>query len=120
MTQLQSLQVEANQITGQVPQEILKLAELEYIDLSDQSGEGLSGHLPIFLTHQLKSLDLSGNSFSGTIPDNFVSVVGADSLNLDLSSNKLGGELPSSLSRFPMSSMNVADNKITGISGNEG
>lgn len=117
MTQLQSLQIQANQITGQVPQEVLKLAELEYIDLSDQSGFGLSGPLPIFSSHQLNTLDLSGNSFSGPIPDNFVSAVDTNSLKLDLSSNMLSGEVPSSLSRFPLSSLVLADNKITGISG---
>lgn len=114
MSALKNLQLQSNKFTGQIPQEVLDLTELQTVDLS---GQGLVGTLPSFASLAIQSLDLSGNSFSGSIPDNFLSTIDAGSLNLDLSSNQLTGELPGSLSRFSLSSMNFADNKITGVSG---
>lgn len=117
MMSLQVLQIESNKFFGQVPQEVLDLTELQAIDLSNQSGQGLSGMIPTFAAHGLQSLDLSGNAFNGSIPDSFVSITDTTNFYLDVSSNQLTGEIPSWLSRFQVSSLNFADNKITGISG---
>jgi Leucine-rich repeat (LRR) protein len=117
MSSLQYIDMQGNALTGEIPKEILALSNLQNIDLSYQTGVGLSGTLPIFLSPSLQSLDLSGNAFSGTVPSDFLAKVNADKFNLDLSSNNLTGELPGSLSRFPSSSIDFSDNKITGIAG---
>ena len=117
MISLQYLDMQANQLTGEIPDEVLALAKLTSVNLSNQKGAGLSGGLPTFSSNVLQSLDFSGNSFSGSVPNDFLSNIDIDDIVLDLSSNQLTGELPQTLSRFSLPSIDLSDNKITGISG---
>jgi Leucine-rich repeat (LRR) protein len=94
---------------------------LEILDLSNQGGNdddtsvGLTGDLPSFSQcENLRRLDLSRNNIGGSFPADFLKLV--DPLVFEeamLNSNKIEGELPSSLSRFDADAIAVQDNRIT-------
>ncbi|KAL8043567.1 hypothetical protein ABFS82_09G130400 [Erythranthe guttata] len=85
-------------ISGQLGPEIAYLKHLKSINLSQNT---FSGSIPLGLGNcsLLESLELSENNFSGVIPESlgFLSRL----LSLSLWSNSLSGEIPDSLFRIP-------------------
>ncbi|KAK9116275.1 hypothetical protein Sjap_015222 [Stephania japonica] len=123
LSALSNLNISQNNITGQFPQEMFQIANLETLDLSENFY--LTGSLPEFLSHQNYSLQeviLSGTKFSGSLPQSIVKLkllrkfhisqcnfsgmvphsfwdVGQLKF-LDLGGNNLEGQIPSSISKL--------------------
>ncbi|KAK1417518.1 hypothetical protein QVD17_26647 [Tagetes erecta] len=84
---LQTLNLRSNSFSGTVPPTITNLKMIETLDISHNS---LFGPLPDISTSQtLTRLDLSFNSFTGSIPK-----LPLNLLELAIKSNHLSGELP--------------------------
>ncbi|EYU28315.1 hypothetical protein MIMGU_mgv1a025411mg [Erythranthe guttata] len=94
---LKSLFLSGNQFSGEIPQDFFdKMGSLKKLHLSRNK---FSGTIPGSLTRldNLMELFLQQNEFSGPVP-----VFGQKSLQtIDLSGNKLQGEIPEGMSRFP-------------------
>ncbi|XP_054794743.1 probable leucine-rich repeat receptor-like protein kinase At1g68400 [Prosopis cineraria] len=98
-TALKLLYLSYNEFSGGFPATLTSLFRLYRLDLSHNN---LSGEIPATVNHltHVLTLCLDENRFSGNIP----------SLNLpnlqdfNVSGNRLSGEIPKSLSRFPQSS----------------
>ncbi|KAF3568114.1 hypothetical protein DY000_02012451 [Brassica cretica] len=104
---LTRLYLQHNRLSGPLPETLSELKNLKVLDLSNN---GLNGSIPSSLSRltRLRVLNLANNSFSGDIPD-------LDLPNLrqiDLSNNKLIGAIPKSLQRFQTSAF--SGNNITG------
>ncbi|CAH9135268.1 unnamed protein product [Cuscuta epithymum] len=118
---LRVLSLRSNVIYGTLPSDLTSLPELRNLFLQHNN---LSGQIPTF-PKQLSILDLSYNSFSGTIPPSVIqNLTHLTALNLqnnslsgpipnitlprlkhlNLSYNHLNGSIPSSLQKFPKSS----------------
>ncbi|ETR71714.1 MAG: hypothetical protein OMM_02282 [Candidatus Magnetoglobus multicellularis str. Araruama] len=91
---LKELHLSSNKLNGAIPEEVSQLTHLELLDLSHND---FSGELPtaLFNIESLHSLYLSRNHFSGHIPDNIGNL--SNLLYMDLSSNKLAGDIPSDI-----------------------
>ena len=102
------LDLSFNRLSGEIPPELGKLANLEVLDLSLN---GLSGEVPLELGNlaDLRVLDLSANQLSGKIPPGLGKLANLEVLNLSL--NELGGEVPPELG-------NLSGLKWLGLSGN--
>ena len=129
LTDLTSLRLTTNHFTGTLPFAFSMLTTLSVLDLSNQwsngqdddfesSGRaGLSGHLPSFAHYtQLRRIDLGVNSFSGSIPPDFLDDV--DSAGglfefVDIGDNSLTGTVPSTMGRLTNAYMQ--GNMLTGI-----
>ena len=101
-SQLVHLDLSGNDLSGAVPWEIGNLEKLRRLLLNDN--EKLSGSIPEragrsgrAANDSLAVLDLSGNNFTGKVPEIFSSNL----LHLDLSNNRLGGTVPAGLSLSP-------------------
>jgi len=126
-----------NNFEGQLPVEMEDLLALEVLaiqreggtdssidgntgvnqGLSEDDGQGLTGPLLSFSRlKNLKELYLGVNSFSGTIPSNFLDGIEdkTTAVEVDLISNRLTGEIPASLARFERMTMYLAGNQISG------
>ncbi|KAL6614976.1 hypothetical protein ACP70R_037246 [Stipagrostis hirtigluma subsp. patula] len=103
-------------------QERLYTGEIIYMVNLDLSCNNLTGEIPeeIVALVALKNLNLSWNAFSGKIPSKIGALVQLESL--DLSHNELSGEIPTSLSALTsLSHLNMSYNNLSGIipSGNQ-
>lgn len=99
LTALKLLFLSHNEFSGEFPASVTSLFRLYRLDLSHNN---FSGEIPATvnrLTHLL-TLRLDDNRFSGLIPE--VNLPGLQDLNV--SGNRLSGEIPKSLSGFPQSS----------------
>ncbi|RVW53660.1 MDIS1-interacting receptor like kinase 2 [Vitis vinifera] len=95
LTQLTTLHLYENNLTGTIPPEIGNLTSLTVLDLNTNK---LHGELPetLSLLNNLERLSVFTNNFSGTIPTE----LGKNSLNLmyvSFSNNSFSGELPPGL-----------------------
>jgi len=131
LTDISSLRLSTNHFTGSLPSGFETLTSLSVLDLSNQwsngqdddfdsSGRsGFSGPLPsLSRFSQLRRVDLGVNSFSGTIPQNFLAGVNSDSDGglfefADIGENSLTGTVPASLGR--LHNVYLHDNKLSGI-----
>ncbi|KAL3731139.1 hypothetical protein ACJRO7_028069 [Eucalyptus globulus] len=88
-----SIDLSANMLDGQIPEEFTKLVGLQNLNLSHNK---LSGYIPSNIgdLKNLESLDLSRNKLSGTIPPGISSMDFLSHLNLSF--NRLSGPIPSS------------------------
>nr|XP_027099178.1 receptor-like protein EIX2 [Coffea arabica] len=89
---VKSIILSANNLVGEIPDEIMDLVGLQILNLSINH---LNGRIPqkIGNLKQLETLDLSTNELNGEIPP---SLSGLNSLSsLNLSYNKLSGPIPS-------------------------
>ncbi|KAG2585453.1 hypothetical protein PVAP13_6KG385900 [Panicum virgatum] len=89
---LTSIDLSANQLTGEIPSDIRFLSALVNLNLSRNH---IGGSIPdgIGSMSYLESLDLSWNDLSGSIPQSMTSLVSL--AYLDLSYNHLSGKIPS-------------------------
>ncbi|XP_048135438.1 receptor-like protein EIX2 [Rhodamnia argentea] len=87
-----SIDLSANMLDGQIPEEFTRLLQLENLNLSQNN---LSGHIPSNIgdLKNLESLDLSRNELSGAIPSGISSMDFLSHLNLSF--NRLSGRIPS-------------------------
>ncbi|CAB9508231.1 leucine Rich Repeat [Seminavis robusta] len=108
-----------NDLNGPLPWEITRLPQLRILGLSSNM---LTGVLPPRLLSKragvaLKSLDLSWNQFSGTIPTQWVPsfLEGNGKLtSLRLQRNTLTGRIPSELGLLPLKDIILTRNTLTG------
>ncbi|EMS68150.1 Receptor-like protein kinase HSL1 [Triticum urartu] len=111
-TGLSVFQAENNQLSGDLPVNMSKFADLT--DLS-VSGNQLTGSIPasVNLLQKLNSLNLSGNRLSGTIPPSSIGLL--PSLNiLDLSGNEITGAIPPDFNNLKLNKLDMSSNQLTG------
>ncbi|KAL8240825.1 hypothetical protein R6Q59_014180 [Mikania micrantha] len=95
---LTALYLQSNGFYGPLP---LNFSNWNNLSILDLSNNGFNGSIPVSISNlsHLTALNLSNNSFSGEIPN-----LNIPSLQvLDLSNNNLSGPVPQSLERFPSS-----------------
>ncbi|XP_071927443.1 receptor-like protein EIX2 [Coffea arabica] len=87
-----SVSLSANNLVGEIPDEIMELVQLQVLNLSQNH---LTGKIPdkIGNLKQIETLDLSMNALFGAIPESLSDMYSLNSLNL--SHNKLSGPIPS-------------------------
>lgn len=94
---LRILSLHSNELSGNLPSNILSIPSLQYVNLQHNNFTGL---IPSSISSKLIALDLSFNSFFGAIP-----VFNLTRLKyLNLSFNNLNGSIPFSINHFPNSS----------------
>ncbi|CAH2055256.1 unnamed protein product [Thlaspi arvense] len=119
LTELHTLSLRFNSISGPIPSDFSNLVLLRYLYLQ---GNALSGEIPSFLftLPNIIRINLGENRLSGRIPDNVNSATRLATLYLErnqltgpipeititlqqfnVSSNQLNGSIPDSLSGFP-------------------
>ena len=113
-SQIIKLSITIGQINGSLPLSFCKFKTVNSIDLS---GNSISGRIPECIcdlpSSSLTSIDLSRNQLSGTIPDCFKNLQNLTSLNFG--SNKLTGYLPRSLGSLPhLRYLSVGTNELYG------
>lgn len=120
LTQLQTLSLRFNSLSGPIPSDFSGLVLLRYLYLQ---GNAFSGEVPsyLFALPNLIRINLGENRFSGRIPGNVNSAARLVTLYLErnqlagsipeititlqqfnVSSNRLNGSIPDSLSGFPV------------------
>ncbi|XP_030461329.2 receptor-like protein EIX1 [Syzygium oleosum] len=115
---LQVLNLRSNKFSGRISdtKDGALICQRSYMKTIDVSGNNFSGHLPNQFGNfkDLKFLDLSRNAISGPIP---ATVGQLSSLRkLDLSSNKLSGNIPESIGRLSnLEVMDISDNQLDGV-----
>ncbi|CAL9077472.1 unnamed protein product, partial [Musa acuminata var. zebrina] len=101
--------ISGNQISGHVPN-ILHLNNLSWLDLSSNYFEGPLPYFP----PRLELLDLSNNSFSGTISLAIIMNM-PNLLYLSLSENNLSGEIPFSVCQLrALETLDLSKNMLSG------
>lgn len=98
LSDLVSLDLHENKMTGPIIDELGTLSSLTRLNLSANQ---FTGALPSSFSKltRLRSLDLSNNQLSGVVPDSFGSMISLESLLLV--DNMLWGPLPLCLSKLP-------------------
>ena len=112
LTELELLDLSRNDLSDRIPQELSKLAALEILDLSHNN---LTGRIPQNLGRltMLKELDLSNNWLSGPISAGLGGLAMLESL--DLSANDLSGSIPRELGKLAaLNSLRLDDNNLSG------
>ncbi|XP_047944964.1 receptor-like protein EIX2 [Salvia hispanica] len=105
---LQFLYLSDNELSGRIPK--LSSTSIEYMDVSYNN---FSGPIPLFPPN-VSAIFLNGNIFSGSISS--ICKTSHDELSfLDLSNNRLGGQVPNCWEKVPnMVLFNVANNSFSG------
>lgn len=98
---------------GTIPETFSRLQKLSNLELSYNS---LSGPFPavVFQLRNLYQLELYNNSLSGELPKRDWSNLTALRL-IDLSVNSFTGTIPVELCKLPLSSLGLSDNKLQGL-----
>ena len=120
MTSLRTLALSENDLTGTLPQSLEQLTNLEVLALQQRNkpDSGIKGPLLDFSTmSNLKVLYLGPNELTGTISPGFLSGIinTGDTIEIDLSFNRLEGGLPLELERFDQLEIRLQGNQFTGI-----
>ncbi|CAB9516348.1 LRR receptor-like serine threonine-protein kinase [Seminavis robusta] len=104
-----------NQLNGPLPWEMARLPHLKQLFLSHNM---LSGMLPPkLLSFSLESLHLGNNQLSGPLPARWFETLhdgNAKLINLQISSNRLTGTIPSELGISPLKTLGLRNNSLTG------
>ncbi|XP_073277932.1 polygalacturonase inhibitor 1-like [Primulina huaijiensis] len=111
---LRSLTISWTNISGPIPSFLANLKSLVLLDLSFNR---LSGSIPPILATlpYLRGFDFSRNQLTGPIPESFGHIPAtAEFPVLDLSHNKLSGEIPASLANVNFSSVDISRNNLSG------
>lgn len=101
LTQLRTLSLRGNRLSGVVPPDLEFCTELTVVNLQNNR---FSGDIPASLSRlrNLLQLDISGNNISGSFPPNFGDLWTLTYLNVSM--NRLSGRIPNSLAGFNASS----------------
>merc|ERR1712161_160717 len=93
-TQLRSLLLPDNELTGSIPDNYLESCPLEFVHLGSNL---FTGQIPTNIgnTTYLQQFDLSGNSLTGSIPDNVSRYESLEAISF--ANNKLTGSIPDEL-----------------------
>ncbi|CAI0389504.1 unnamed protein product [Linum tenue] len=124
MYRLRYILLNNNSFQGEMP---IGMCKLEHLRLIDLSSNGFSGDiLPCIITTKafpysyqgrnlllMSGINLSGNNFTGEIPEEFGNLTSIKLLNL--SHNALTGSIPSTFSKFEqIESLDLCYNNLTG------
>ena len=112
LANLLRLDLGSNQLV-QFPMDVTRLTNLEVLDMSRNR---LGGPIPSALgvMRRLHELDLSGNSFTGSIVTDLTNLINL-TIVLDLSENELSGTIPFQLSNLiKLKQLYLNANKLTG------
>jgi hypothetical protein len=107
------LDLESNQLTGEIPPEIGKLINLIYLDLG---GNQLTGEIPseIGKLTNLTGLYLYDNELTGVIPSEIGNL--NNLIYLRLSSNELSGSIPPEIGNLAnLQGLNLHSNQLSGL-----
>lgn len=115
---VEELDFSNNDWHGTLPESVSGLTSLTTLGLTNDQGDrvGISGQLRPFATMPgLRSLFLSNNQFTGSIPDNFLGGISASSspITVYLDRNNLGGTIPSQLVSFAQLNIYLENNLFT-------
>uniref|UniRef100_A0A7S3DR25 Leucine-rich repeat-containing N-terminal plant-type domain-containing protein n=1 Tax=Entomoneis paludosa TaxID=265537 RepID=A0A7S3DR25_9STRA len=111
---LRFLAMNNNALTGPVPEDIGELRYLRYLQLDSNL---FNQNVPSFsksltLTH----VRMAGNELTGEIPADFLrSVPARSTMQVDLSNNRLTGQVPEALGRFDKMTLALQQNQITDL-----
>ncbi|RCV29723.1 hypothetical protein SETIT_6G035200v2 [Setaria italica] len=110
-TSMEYLGISINMVSGQIPQEIGNLVNLNAIDMDLNK---LTGIIPTSIgkLNKLNRLDLSANKLSGQIPPTIGNLTVLTELSL--LDNMLTGPIPSSLGSCPLQTLNLGHNRLAG------
>ncbi|KAJ7960082.1 Receptor-like kinase 1 [Quillaja saponaria] len=110
LTQLQTLSLRVNALSGTIPPDFVNLGSLRYLYLHDNF---FSGEIPDFLFNMqsLVRLNLASNNFTGVISPKFNNLTRLRTLYLN--ENKFTGSIPD-LSAVPIEQFNVSFNQLNG------
>ncbi|RWR78758.1 LRR.XII-like protein [Cinnamomum micranthum f. kanehirae] len=111
-SQLHSLAIGQNQLSGSIPEGIENLVKLSTLYMNNNL---LKGEIPAAFGKlwNLKELDLFGNKFSGKIPLSIGNLT--ELLELHLQENNLEGSIPSSLGNCrKLNLLNISQNNLSG------
>ncbi|XP_031101537.1 receptor-like protein 7 [Ipomoea triloba] len=112
---LSSLVLSSNSLGGKIQASLFSLPSLWNLDLSNNSFDGLGDEYVNVSTSQLDSLYLSSNRLNGSFPEYFFEFPMLS--GLDLSSNSLGGKIQSSLFSLPsLKTLDLSNNSFDGLS----
>lgn len=110
---LASLDFSNNLLSGELPEDLGNLSNLQRLDLSHNQ---LTGSIPSSLSglHSLLDLNLSSNSLNGSIPSDLSHLNAL--MSLDLHNNQLGGEIdPALLALSSLTTIDLSSNKLSGF-----
>jgi len=112
---LQSLDLSNNSFSGVVPQSFASLQSLVNLSLANNLLSGTIIDSGVLELPQLVSLNLSGNAFTGGLYFSVDLVRQAKLVTLDLSKNQLSGAINPLLAELPsLTSLNLASNAFSG------
>jgi hypothetical protein len=112
LASLRILNLFHNQFTGTIPAEVLSLPQLVSVHIGMNR---LTGDFPRFLSSNLEVFEMEGNQFNGPLPDKIAhSYPGL--IALELSNNTFTGTLPEDLCRATnLDKLNLAFNSFHGV-----
>uniref|UniRef100_A0A3Q7EZH4 Protein kinase domain-containing protein n=2 Tax=Solanum lycopersicum TaxID=4081 RepID=A0A3Q7EZH4_SOLLC len=111
LTELRSLSLRSNSLSGLLPPDIGSCTELRILNLENNN---FSGSIPttFFNLNNLIRVSLSGNRFSGEISDAFNNLTRMRTLYLE--NNNFSGSLPDLKNLSQLNEFNVSFNRLTG------
>ncbi|KAL8161411.1 hypothetical protein V2J09_012900 [Rumex salicifolius] len=112
LTNLQTVLLQNNNITGPIPAEIRELSKLQKLDLSSNM---FTGEIPSSISEMktLQYMRLNNNNLTGSIPFSLANMT--QLIFLDLSYNNLSGPVP----RFRTKTFNIVGNPLICATGTE-